>query len=129
MTREETAEVIKVMQAWVDGEEVQYRSKNNAGGCWGSATTPCWDLDVFVYRIKPKPTLIPWSNPEDVPMNCCVCHKDSDDVGRLMVVAVHNDGVEVLCDKESSRFRWQRLFDEFLFTVDGKVWKQCGKVE
>lgn len=107
MTREETAEAIKVMQAWRDGETVELCDDQLPEWQTMILNSPKWQFGNGVrYRIKPEPTLVPWSKPEDVPMNCWVCHKDSDDFGRLFVVAVHHDGLEVLCDKESSRFRW-----------------------
>jgi len=51
MNKEETKEAIKVMQAYVDGEKVEYRS---CGG-WMPASTPRWSWNEIDFRIaKPK---------------------------------------------------------------------------
>ncbi len=47
-----TKEKIKVMQAFEDGEAVEYQSKGNA--MWSMATSPNWDWAGYVFRIKPK---------------------------------------------------------------------------
>ncbi len=53
MNREETIAAIKVMQAYVDGAEIEVRSRNSSA--WVRWTTPVWDWDRCNYRIKPKP--------------------------------------------------------------------------
>ena len=55
MNRKETEEAIKVMQAFVDGAELEIRSRGYP--TWESAatTTICWSWDRIEYRIKPKP--------------------------------------------------------------------------
>ena len=47
-------EKIEVMQAALDGEEVQFLG---ADGIWTSfiEKSPVWAWDAFEYRIKPKP--------------------------------------------------------------------------
>ena len=52
MNREETIEAIKVMQAFVDGKTVQYKSSNSG---WKSAGTPVWNFIEYSYRVKPEP--------------------------------------------------------------------------
>jgi hypothetical protein len=54
MTREETAEAIKVMQAYVDGADVEF-TRNGQG--WDAAANPAWDWAEFNFRIKPKPKI------------------------------------------------------------------------
>jgi len=48
-----TEEKIKVMQAFTDGEEVQYTYRGNTP-CWKCAPDPCWDWERFNYRVKPR---------------------------------------------------------------------------
>jgi len=52
MNREETAEAIIVMQAYVGGERIQYRLRS--GEPWLSWVGPSWDFVSYEYRIKPK---------------------------------------------------------------------------
>ena len=68
MNCEETGEAIKVMQAFVDGAEIECR-KNGSQRSWESTwgDTPCWDFSSITYRAKPKPrefTLYPLINDE-----------------------------------------------------------------
>ena len=53
ITEEQWSEVIeqvRIMQAYVDGEEVQYLGYKNI---WYAKTHPPFDFDSFKYRIKP----------------------------------------------------------------------------
>lgn len=54
MTREETKAAIAVMQAYVDGAEIQVRPNDVDG--WKDKT-PHWNWVSFCYRVKPKPKL------------------------------------------------------------------------
>lgn len=55
MTREETIEAIKVMQAWLDGEKVQVRSLYASSDEWHDICLLRWNFAGNQYRIKPKP--------------------------------------------------------------------------
>lgn len=48
MTKEETKERIKVMQAYIDGKEIEVQSLS---GAWFLTTNPAWSPDKK-YRIK-----------------------------------------------------------------------------
>jgi len=52
MNIEETKEAISVMQAFVDGNEVEYQISD---GTWWDALTPSWNWASTRYRIKPTP--------------------------------------------------------------------------
>lgn len=61
MTREETVERIKVMQAFVDGKQIQYKESD---GKWKDVKDPMW-FSVNEYRIKPKPKYRSFANAEE----------------------------------------------------------------
>ncbi len=61
MTREETVERIKVMQAFVDGKQIQYKESD---GKWKDVKDPMW-FSVNEYRIKPEPKYRPFANAEE----------------------------------------------------------------
>lgn len=61
MTREETVERIKVMQAFVDGKQIEYR---DSIGEWRETNSPVWSPDTK-YRIKPEPKYRPFKNAEE----------------------------------------------------------------
>ncbi len=52
MNKQETAEAIKVMQAYVDGTEIECKTGMDE---WLSGVEPAWDFLHGQYRIKPKP--------------------------------------------------------------------------
>lgn len=54
MTKQQTQEAIKIMQAYVDGASIEYRSTGAVS--WHIATGPTWDWYDSNYRIvKPRP--------------------------------------------------------------------------
>ena len=48
----ELKEMIKVMQHFADGGEVEVRLKVNNSYLWSETKTPCWNWIEFSYRIK-----------------------------------------------------------------------------
>ena len=52
-----TEEMIKVMQAYVDGEQIQVF--NHISQEWNGITNPKWQWDIYKYRIKPEPKYRP----------------------------------------------------------------------
>ena len=66
VTREQTIEAIGIMQAYVDGNEVEVQ-RLLAGAVWIPTGAPCWDWLNSDYRIKPTATLRPWTA-DEVPL-------------------------------------------------------------
>ena len=54
MTREETKKCIEVMQAYVDGKEIERRWVAEREEEWRSVETPNWFWNTHDYRVKPK---------------------------------------------------------------------------
>lgn len=53
MNKDQTKEAIKVMQAYVDGEEIEYK---DSSGAWRAVNgEPLWNFCECEYRVKPKP--------------------------------------------------------------------------
>ena len=113
MTREQTIEAIRVMQAYVDGKEVEYERPD---GIWMLTTTPCWNWNSIEYRIKPTAKLRPWT-PDEVPLGAWMRFKrNPQDRVLLGWVSVQSD-----------RDLW---LDEREYSTDGgKTWLPCGVVE
>jgi len=113
MTREQTKEAIKVMQAFVDGKEVEAFSPCQK---WERATTPRWGWDDTQYRIKPTATLRPWTA-DEVPL------------GAQARIREHPK-TRWLIDRTSSeenRNDWCKNYEHS--TDGGKTWLPCGVVE
>lgn len=56
---EEYQKRVQIMQAYLDGEDIEYRTSNKE---WYSTSSPIWDWATKEYRVKPKvPDSIDWS--------------------------------------------------------------------
>lgn len=51
MNKEQTAERIKVMQAYLDGKTIEFLF----GSDWLEVSEPSWEFGKYQYRIKPEP--------------------------------------------------------------------------
>lgn len=49
---------INLMQAYLDGKEIQWKDKRFPFNDWHIATDPQFNFQFFEYRIKPKPLVI-----------------------------------------------------------------------
>jgi hypothetical protein len=112
MNKEQTKEAIKVMQAFVDGKEVE----SMYDGKWASRTNPSWNWTNCFYRIKPTPVLRPWTS-DEVPLGAQMRKKQ--DVSRRGVVIDTGD--------EFCRQAWFEYSDHS--TDGGKTWHPCGVME
>ena len=113
MNREQTIECIKVMQAYVDGKEVEYQISE---GRWVTAMSPGWSWMDCTFRIKPTPVLRPWT-PDEVPLGAWIRYKR----------ALHDRSILAWTSNQADRDMWM---DEREHSADGgKTWLPCGVVE
>jgi hypothetical protein len=111
MTKEQTIEAIKVMQAFVDGKEMEVREVDE----WRRTFIPLWQWHTNDYRIKPTATLRPWTA-DEVPLGAWVRMKNLN-MTRSVIVSV-------------SAFNLGIAFKEYEHSTDGgKTWKECGVME
>ena len=121
MTREQTRNAIRVMQAYVDGKEVQVRSRKwnpreSLKPDWVDEELSCWNFEDFDYRIKPTATLRPWTA-DEVPLGAWMRFKKViDDRSVLAWTSTQRDRDIWLDEREHS-------------TDGGVTWKPCGVVE
>lgn len=121
MTREETRAAIMIMEAYLDGYEIQHRikkcdSRSVLKPDWCDTDAPCWDFDGYDYRIKPTANLRPWTA-DEVPLGAWMRFKrNPQDRVLLGWVSVQSD-----------RDLW---LDEREYSTDGgKTWLPCGVME
>jgi hypothetical protein len=113
MNIEQTIECIKVMQAYVDGKEVE----SLYDGKWQTVTNPRWNWQMIDYRIKPTATLRPWTA-DEVPLGAQVRSKSYHPDHRSLITTsgnpIHREG-------------WLNGYEHS--TDGGKTWLPCGVVE
>ena len=114
MNIEQTKEAIKVMQAFVDGKEVEYLHSGTEG--WVTTTNPSWNWTNCFYRIKPTSTFRPWTA-DEVPLGAQMRMK-SDREYRFLISNT---------ESFSGREHWLEDFEHS--TDGGKTWLPCGVME
>ena len=112
MNIEQTKEAIRVMQAFVDGKELEHRYN----GKWVKIHVPRWDWDNTEYRIKPTPTFRPWTA-DEVPLGAWM-RKKQDLTCRWLLSVTANDAVR----KDMSECS-EHSIDK------GVTWLPCGVME
>ena len=115
MNKEQTIEAIRVMQAFVDGKEVEWRYRSIEG--WDTIITisPKWNWEDCEYRIKPTATLRPWTV-DEVPLGSIMRTKGLE--GRCIII-----------DTETSDDRSYWLHAREHSIDNGKTWLPCGVME
>jgi hypothetical protein len=112
MNIEQTIEAIRVMQAFVDGKQMEVREVDE----WRRTFIPLWQWHTHDYRIKPTATLRPWTA-DEVPLGAQV-RKQSDPTHRWLIgnTGSHDDRLKYVENHEHS-------------TDCGKTWLPCGVME
>lgn len=120
MNRKETAERIKVMQAFVDGKQIQYK---DGDGKWKDIKDPIWSR-ANEYRIKPEPKYRPFKDAEECWQEMqkhqpfgWVKDKDKEDGTYVMVTKV-SDGRDDMVINGNYNWRLDGLLKCFTF-ADG----------
>ena len=113
MTPEQTIEAIRVMQAFADGKEVEFKWMSKD---WNSTDKPEWNWSAYDYRIKPTETLRPWTA-DEVPLGAWMREKK----------ALHDRRILAWTSSQADRDMW---LEEREHSTDlGKTWLPCGVVE
>jgi len=130
MNIEETKEAIRVMQAYVDGKEVEFKNRHqltNGLPLWVPAPNPVWNWidDIKSFRIKPTATLRPWTA-DEVPLGCILKTKSTNSV--WLLIGRNNVGEILIAGDNYQSPEW--LLREYEHSTDGgKNWLPCGVVE
>ena len=114
MNIEQTKEAIRVMQAFVDGKDLEYKRHD---GVWMLTTMPSWNWNSIEYRIKPTATLRPWTA-DEVPLGAQVRSKSYHPDHRSMIIQSGNS---------MTREGWLTCYEHS--TDGGKTWLPCGVLE
>ena len=67
MDKEKTKDLIKIMQAFLEGEVIEQRAviSDNYQSGWFTHSGDDWNTNKFEYRIKPKPQYRPFKNEKE----------------------------------------------------------------
>lgn len=132
MNRDRAKELLPIITAFANGEEIQCRWSDFPDENWYSTTLIPAAQDgsrPVEYRIKPKPITRPWSKPEDVPGPVCWIRKIDTERFRVLVVAVRPDGIRCsLADDATQLLDWDQL-DGREHSTDCKTWHPCTVTE
>ena len=60
MNKEETKEAIKIMQAFIDGEEIQSIDETSSTSAWTDRDNPSWCWGLLTFRVKPPKPIGRW---------------------------------------------------------------------
>ena len=55
MNKEQTAKLIEVMQAYVDGKEIESQATHVCNPEWATDKDPSWNCAFYLYRVKKEP--------------------------------------------------------------------------
>lgn len=120
MTKEQTIEAIRIMQAYVDEKEVE--CKYSYG--WVRIDHPTWDWFKYQYRIKPTKTLRPWTK-DEVPLGAWIKSKDAN--WKAVIAGFSDDGD---IGTIGGDFSCDIAFKHCEHSLDGgKTWLPCGVEE
>lgn len=121
MTRDETRAVILIMEAYLDGYEIQHRMKkcDSRSGLkpdWCDTDAPWWDFDSYEYRIKRTAKLRPWTA-DEVPLGMQARNREYPKTRWLI-------------DRTSSEENRKDWCEKYEHSIDGgKTWLPCGVME
>lgn len=67
MDKEKTKDLIKIMQAFLEGEAIECKIKESEDlpSNWFTHDVDYWNTDTYMYRIKPKPQYRPFKDREE----------------------------------------------------------------
>ena len=126
MTKEQTAERIKVMQAYVEGKKIQITNKGeNEWYDFQSSSIPTWNFEEFDYRIAPERKYRPFNDADEAFQEAkkhgfWVNEKSS---GYYHVITFIGSGLVYIGESE---FEYEELLDKFTWADDGTP---CGILE
>ncbi|WP_278811483.1 hypothetical protein [Leyella stercorea] len=122
MTREETADCIKVMQAYVEGKQIQYVDSETED--WTDIESPTWNWDLYDYRIMPKPQYRPFKDADECWQEMLkhqpfgwLKHKDDDEPYCILKITDSRISMIDVCE-EVAFYDYNETFKQYIF-ADG----------
>ena len=121
MTREKAKKLMPVIQAWIEGKEIQYRNhhgewidiKGNEGVSFVNSSSD--------YRIKPEPKYRPFKNQEEC-WNEMLKHqpfsslKSKDNEYFCLIGSVNKDDTITLAIEPNTDYAYHYIFEHYIFS-------------
>lgn len=120
MDKERTKDLIKIMQASLEGEviECKLRNSTNPLSTWFTHSGNDWNTNAYMYRIKPKPQYRPFKNQEE----CWKEMKNHQPFGWIKVGGHYENIVDLKTGDEifvnRHHYTWNDAYKEITF-ADG----------
>jgi hypothetical protein len=129
----QTIDKINIMQAYVDGKEIEYLNMMNE---WVVIKNPSWDWDGIDYRIKPEPITIPldFKNDQKRFYNAIIKPKDNSFDVILSPTSINEKGITVVHYETFSYgvyfITYQELYDNYeIWNNLMNRWDDCSKIK
>lgn len=105
MTREEAKNLLPIIQAFSEGKTIQSKCITDEMPLWLDDNNPTFEIDTFVYRIKPEPKYSSFRNAEECweemqkhqPFGWVKC-KDGSTINKFMYICDISDYDDFLED-------------------------------
>lgn len=111
MNRQEAKELLPIMQAFVEGKTIEFRT--NSISKWIETTTPKFDL-LHEYRIKPEPKYRPFANIKEC-WEEMQKHKPfgwiKDIIGNHNVIHIQKEGITTHNGTSNVNFSFRNAFN------------------
>lgn len=123
MDKERTKDLIKIMQASLEGEviECKLRNSTNPLSTWFTHSENDWNTNAYMYRIKPKPQYRPFKDIDE----CWVEMKNHQPFGWIKTGGHYKNIVELnknnrvfINNDYNSNYNWKEMCQDTTF-ADG----------
>ena len=123
MDKEKTKDLIKILQAFFEGETVEQRAviSDNYQSSWFTHTGDDWNTNKFEYRIKPKPQYRPFKDIDE----CWAEMKNHQPFGWIKTGGHYKNIVELnknnrvfINNDYNSNYNWKEMCQDTTF-ADG----------
>lgn len=126
MNREQWKERLSLIQAFVDGKEVELK----VCGQWMRINaSPDFNSKLEDYRIKPEPKLRPWK-PEEVPIGGVAIRHNNTQSKPGTILEITGNTIYIWDCGRSFPVSLETLCKNYTHSLDhGKTWLPCGVLE
>ena len=119
-----TQEKIQVMQAWLDGKQIETCTfgRYMSWSLFPKDIEPDWNWEYHDYRIKPGIKYIPFTK-DNLPYQALFRSNKSEDKSTWGLVSLFNDTEIQIGTYVRS---YQYFLDHYQYSEDRVIWKICG---